>query len=106
MPDRTKPRWKTTKWHGRDNYECTRCGYKTLDRGLMVRHAQSSHPLASEGAEHELAGVNFASDAALDLALKSGLSRDAMTAHTATGKTGGYTVADVRSAAARTNQED
>lgn len=103
MAERTPPRWRVGKWNGRDNYECTRCAFATLDRGLIVRHAESEHPLGP--APHPLAGVGFASDEAAELAIHLGVDRDALERHTPSGKSGGYTVADVK-AARNANTED
>ena len=113
----TSPRYRTTKWDGHDNHECAvelqngkTCPFKTLDRGLMVRHVRERHPTKAEDperaavVENPLAGINFASDDAAELAAKldAGEVRT-LRGMTHTGKTG-YTVADVR--AARNHEED
>lgn len=109
MTERTKPRWKTTDWRGHPNYVCTadRCLFATLDHGEMVLHARRQHPLASEGGRprHPLEGIDFASDEAAEAAVAAGLGARAFDQLTPSGKTGGYTVADVR-AAARTAEPE
>lgn len=93
----TAPRFRKTKWHGMDNYACNACGYATLDRGIMVEHVRTKHPTPAEvgGEPHPLAGVEFASDEAMELALEAGLTAGDLAGHTPTGR-GGYVVGDVR----------
>lgn len=93
-------RYRTTKWHHLDNYECTVCPFATLDRGRMVIHVRTEHPTAAEVGEPvlPLAGIDFASDEAAELAATLGLSAEILKRKTPSGKTGGFTVADVRAA--------
>jgi hypothetical protein len=35
-------------WHGLPNYECTRCGYKTLDREAALEHVLTTHGIIEE----------------------------------------------------------
>lgn len=111
MSDRTPRRWKETSWRGHPNFVCTRsqpdgrpCPFATLDIGLMRVHAATEHPLASEGGHepHPLEGVPFASDEAAEAAIAAGLTARAFDQLTPSGRSGGYTVADVRSAAKTT----
>lgn len=111
MTDRAAPRWKTTDWRGHPNYVCMRnqpngrpCPFATLDIGLIRVHAAAEHPLASEGRpeRHPLEGVPFASDEAAEAAIAAGLTSRAFEQLTPSGRSGGYTVADVRSAAKTT----
>lgn len=108
MTERASPRWKTGTWRGHPNHVCTVAGclFATLDIGEMRKHARAAHPLASEGGpRHPLAGINFASDSAAEAALAAGLTARALDRITPSGKTGGYTLADVRSAARTTDPE-
>lgn len=95
-------RYRTTKWHGHDNYECNLCGFKVLrDRGRMVAHVRAEHPTDAEGGPvaGPLAGVDFASDEAAEAAAHLGAAGiERLKRSTPTGKHGGYTVADVKAA--------
>lgn len=106
MTEREAPRWAQNTWRGHPNYQCTRCAFATLDIGEMRLHAKSAHPLASEGAKPEelspLRGVRFETDRAAEVAVEAGLTAKAFDQITPSGKTGGYTTADVRSAARAT----
>ena len=92
---RESPRYRTTSWHGRPNYECTRCAYATLDRGKILAHVRLDH--APRG-QAPTAGLDFASDEAAELAAELGLTAAVLGRKTPSGKNG-YTVADVRAAA-------
>lgn len=100
------PRWKIGKWMGRDNYVCNRCAFATLDRGEMVKHADHAHPQDAGDEPHGLAGVDFASDEAAELAIASGLDARTLGRFTPSGSAGGYTVADVRAAAKSVTPEE
>lgn len=97
----TAPRFKKGTWNGLTNWECTRCGYANLDRGLVVHHVRTRHPTAAEaaGEPHPLADVRFASDEAAELAIEHGLTAEDLADHTPTGRTG-YVLSDVRAIAA------
>lgn len=103
MTERTPPRWKTGTWRGHPNHVCTVAGclYATTDLGAMRLHAREHHPTVREGGgtPHPLGGVLFASQAAADAAEAAGLSAAQLYLSTPTGRTGGYTTADVRAAA-------
>lgn len=109
MTERAKPRWTTGTWKGHANYLCRFCEFKTLDHGAMVLHARAEHPLASEGGErdqkHPLFGVNFETDRAADHAIELHLTAKHFEGVTPTGASGGYTKADVRTAAKSTIEE-
>lgn len=99
---RRAARWTTGEWRGHTNYQCKECPYATLDRGAMVKHAATRHPRRWETGTPEpgpLSGVDFASDEASELASELGLTSAELGRITPTGKSGGYTVADVRAAA-------
>lgn len=102
------PRWKVGKWKNHDNYTCTRCAFATLDRGEMVRHANDKHPLGrlDRRERGRLAGIDFASDEAAELAAEAGLTAQDLKRSTPTGATGGYTVADVKAAAKSVTPEE
>lgn len=95
---REAPRYRTGKWHDKDNYECTRCPYATLDRGKILKHVQQDHPPRRARPAALLSGVDFASDEAAELAAELGLTAAVLGRKTPSGKNG-YTVADVRAAA-------
>lgn len=99
-------RYRKTKWAGKDNYECTECAFATLDRGRMVIHVRTAHPTVAEAGQpvSDLAGVDFASDEAAELAAELGVTAARLQRSTPTGKNG-YTVADVRAAAPTTQEE-
>lgn len=99
MTERAAPRWIQNTWRGHPNYQCTRCLFATLDIGLMRRHADEQHPLGSRPDDHPLAQVPFASEGALQAAIAAGLIAQSFDQITPSGKTGGYTTADVRAAA-------
>lgn len=108
MSERAAPRWVTRDWRGHPNYVCTvgGCLFATLDIGEMRRHARDKHPLASEGGQpHPLAGLEFASPDAARAARDAGLDARSFDGITPSGRTGGFTVADVRSAARTVNPE-
>lgn len=104
----TAPRYKTRDWRGTPLHVCNACPFSTFDVGQMRRHARQAHPLPSEGAapKHPLDGVDFASDSAAEAAIKAGLDAHAFERITPTGKTGGFTVADVKAAARITNPKE
>ncbi|GMV06719.1 MAG: hypothetical protein AMXMBFR53_29940 [Gemmatimonadota bacterium] len=95
----TKPRYKTGTWSGYPHYACTLCPYDTLDKGEIVHHVRDRHPTEAEGAvpAGPLAGIDFASDEAAELASELGVQAEHFT-DSPSGKSG-YTVADVRHAA-------
>jgi hypothetical protein len=110
MTERTAPRYKTTNWRGHDNYECTLCPFATLEKPRIVEHVNRAHPLKSQ-AEKPLLGfgaIPFASDTARELAIELagtvGLTPDVLERSKPSGA-GGYTVADVRSAAGTLKKE-
>lgn len=102
---RKAPRWTTNEWRGHTNYQCQECPFATLDRGQMVKHAAARHPRQWEGAAaaeaaNPLAGIDFASDEAAQHAARMTAAQiKRLRAQTPSGKTGGYTAADVRVAA-------
>lgn len=111
MTEKKPPRWTVGTWANVPRYACTECHFDTLDRGEMVRHAQRKHPRLWEAGGAELvtedgplAGVDFASDEAGEAAARAGLSRKHFKGRTPSGKSG-FTVADVRVAAASATQE-
>lgn len=97
----TAPRYRKGTWNGMPNWECTQCGYANLDRGKVVAHVRAKHPTAAEqgGEPHPLAEVPFASDEAMELALREGLTAEEMADHHPTGRTG-YVLGDVRAVVA------
>jgi hypothetical protein len=38
-------------WAGHTNYECTRCGFKSLDRDTALEHILNKHAIKEEAAE-------------------------------------------------------
>jgi len=99
-------RWKVGRWKHRPNYVCLLCPYATLDRGAMVLHARERHPGGAEDVPGVLAGVDFASDEAAELAISLGLTARSLAGCTPSGRSGGYTVADVRAAHRSTHAEN
>jgi hypothetical protein len=103
----TSPRYKTTQWSGRDNFECTLCPFKTLDRGRMVNHVRAAHPTESEVPDQpdELEDVPFASASAYELAREKGLTFADFVGKTPTGSSGGFVRSDVSHIASTTTEE-
>lgn len=102
----TAKRWRTTKWHGLDNFECNHCAFSSLDKGAMVNHVRGAHPTEAEGrAPLGVTFVTFASEAAEAFADVHRITGEMMAATEATGQTG-YTLGDVRRVAASANIEE
>lgn len=100
-----KPRYKTVQWSGRDLFACNHCSFDTLDRGLIVRHVMDMHGTPAEiAARSPLDGIVFASEEAAALAAEEELTSSDL-AFTPSGQ-GGFTVADVRSAAKAVTTEE
>lgn len=102
--------WTTSKWHDHDNFTCDLCPFATLDLDLIAAHVRVRHGAGGRYTQpdvqpHPLAGVRFASDEAAQAAMSLGVTPDDLAAVAPSGKDGGYTVADIRTAHRTTTEE-
>jgi hypothetical protein len=98
-----KRHYRLGTWNGHPNYECAHCPYATLRPRVLVQHLRATHGVrlmawpAAAGVER----LRFASAAAAEEA--GALDAEALARleqMQPSGAAGGYTVADVREAAA------
>lgn len=98
-------------WRGRTALKCDACPYATTMLSEMRDHLRERHGVrpqrrrvpADAAPAPSLEGIDFASEEAAELAIREGLTAEALRAREPSGKTGGFTVADVK--AARTATE-